>query len=260
MAYLAGHGYPVPAVEGLSDNGCDLVMQRIAGLSMVEALGRAPWAVHHQADTLAVLHRRLHEIPAPDFLSPAPVTEGASVRHLDLHPLNGLVTSAGPVVIDWTSACVGNPDADVALAWLLMSAGAIPGGRLKSRLLGFGRTLLTSRFLGQFDRDGLVSQLHAVATWKAADTNLSTEEVESLWRAVGRAEARRWTVWRPAFLSSKKDQLLPLAQHHRPGGTSRPRGATGVPGPVGPAGPGAGTLSRARPGRLVRGCGGLVSR
>jgi len=187
MNYLAGHGYPVPAVEDISDDGCDLVMQRIDGRSMVQQLGRAPWSVYRQADTLARLHQQLHEIPAPDFLPSAPVSEGSSILHLDLHPLNVIISSSGPVVIDWTSACVGNPDADVALAWLLMSAGNIPGGRLRSRLLGAGRSLLTTRFFSQFDPPAIIAQLEAVASWKATDENLGTDEVALLWRAVERA-------------------------------------------------------------------------
>lgn len=189
MDYLAGHGYPVPAVEELSDDSRDLVMQRIVGRSMVEQLGRAPWTVRRQADTLAMLHLRLHEIPPADFLPPAPFGQGSSVLHLDLHPLNVLISDAGPVVIDWTSACVGSPDADVALAWLLMSAGEIPGGRVRARLLGLGRDLVTNRFFARFDPDALLPQLPNVAAWKAADANLAPEEVASLWRAVRRVEA-----------------------------------------------------------------------
>jgi aminoglycoside phosphotransferase (APT) family kinase protein len=190
MDYLASNGYPVPVVEELSDDGCDLVMQRIDGRSMVEELGRAPWTVYRQADTLARLHQQLHQIAPPDFLPAAAMSAGASILHLDLHPLNVIISGSGPVVIDWTSACVGNPDADVALAWLLMSAGDIPGGKIKSGLMGLGRSLLTRRFFGQFDADTVVTQLHTVAAWKATDTNLSAAEIQSLWRTVKRATAR----------------------------------------------------------------------
>lgn len=170
-----------------------LVMQRIDGRSMVEELGRSPWAVRRQADTLAMLHRRLHELPPPGFLPPSPVGEGASVVHLDLHPLNVLIGAAGPVVIDWTNACAGDPNVDVALAWLLMCAGEIPGGRLRSRALNVGRGLLTNRFLGHFHRPDVVSRLAAVAAWKATDPHLSVDEVESLWRAARRVRAQSWT-------------------------------------------------------------------
>jgi hypothetical protein len=191
MEYLAGHGYPVPQVEELSDDGCDLVMQRIFGRSMVEQLGRAPWSVRRQADILADLHSRLHELPPADFLPPAPIGEGSSILHMDLHPLNVLLSDAGPVVIDWTSACVGDPNDDVALAWLLMSAGEIPGGGLRARLLGIGRSLLTNRFLGHFDRRALGPQLAAVADWKATDANLSAGEVDALRRTARQTESWR---------------------------------------------------------------------
>ena len=183
MSYVASYGFPVPTVEGLSDDGCDLVMERIDGRSMVDELARAPWTVLRQADTLAGLQKQLHVIPGPDFLFPAPVGAGASVLHLDLHPLNVLISRKGPVVIDWTNACVGNPDVDVALAWLLMSAGEIPGGRLRARVLGIGRSLLTNRFLGHFDRDALAVHLHEVATWKATDPNITPDEITALHRA-----------------------------------------------------------------------------
>ena len=131
MEYLRHQGYPVPAVEELSADGGDLVMERIDGASMVEAVGRSPWAVRRQGGILADLHRRLHDVPSPDFLGPAPVGRGDRVLHLDLHPLNVLMGPKGPVVIDWANACLGDPGVDVALAWVLMSAGEIPGGRIE---------------------------------------------------------------------------------------------------------------------------------
>ena len=107
MDYLRGQGYPVPAVEEVSDDGCDLVMERVNGPSMLESLAHAPWNVRRQADVLADLHRRLHEVAPPGFLPPAPVGQGDQVVHLDLHPLNVLIGPKGPVVIDWPNAAPG---------------------------------------------------------------------------------------------------------------------------------------------------------
>jgi Phosphotransferase enzyme family len=189
MEYLHGHGYPVPAVEEVSDNGTDLVMERIDGVSMVEELGRAPWTVLRQARVLAELHRDLHDLVAPDFLAPAPLGRGDRVLHLDLHPLNVVVGPKGPVVIDWARSGSGDPDIDVALAWALMSAGEIPGGGAKARLLGWGRSLLVNGFVKRFDRDQVGRQLRAVVEWKAKDPNMANQEVQAMWRLVEQAEA-----------------------------------------------------------------------
>ena len=109
--------------------------------------------------------------------------------HLDLHPLNVIVGPKGPVVIDWTSACSGDPNIDVALAWALMSAGEIPGGRAKAKVLAWGRSLLVNGFLSHFDRNQIAGQLRAVVEWKATDLNMSTQEVQTMWDVVERAEA-----------------------------------------------------------------------
>ena len=70
-----------------------LVLERIDGSTMLTSL-RRPWRMPHAARTLAELHARLHEIPFED----------ARLLHLDLHPDNVLLSSRGPVVIDWTNA------------------------------------------------------------------------------------------------------------------------------------------------------------
>ena len=153
MTYLRDKGYPVPAVEEVSEDGTDLVMERIEGRSMVAAIGAAPWTVRRQAGTLAELHIQLHEITPPDFLSPAPVGgPGDRVLHMDLHPLNVMIGPQGAVVIDWTNAVLGDPLVDVGVAWVLMGGGEIPGSKLKAALLGWGRALLVNGFVSRFDR------------------------------------------------------------------------------------------------------------
>ena len=115
MSFMREQGYPVPAVEEVSDDGFDMVMERIEGVTMVDALGKAPWTVRRQAATLADLHRRLHEIEAPDFLPMAPVGTGTRVLHLDLHPLNVMIGPKGAFAIDWPNAARATPTS--TLAW-----------------------------------------------------------------------------------------------------------------------------------------------
>jgi aminoglycoside phosphotransferase (APT) family kinase protein len=188
MDYLHGQGYPVPAVEEISADGADLVMERVDGPSMVESLGRSPWTVRRQSAVLADLHHQLHDVPSPDFLGPAQIGHGDRVLHLDLHPLNVIIGPRGPVVIDWTSACLGNPNIDVALAWLLMSAGEIPGGRVMAKVLGWGRALLVNGFVGHFDKVQVASQLREVVAWKVKDPHMSEREIRAMWHVVERAQ------------------------------------------------------------------------
>lgn len=190
MAFMRERGYPVPAVEELSDDGFDMVMQRIEGVTMVEALGKSPWTVRRQATVLAGLHHRLHEIEAPDFLPTAPVGAGTKVLHLDLHPLNVMVGPKGTFVIDWPNARQGDPNVDVGLAWVLMAAGQIPGGGLKTRLMGFGRSLLVNGFISQFDERVVGGLLRQIVEMKVQDPHMSAAEIAGMWSVVQQAEAR----------------------------------------------------------------------
>ena len=88
MEYVRSKGYPVPAVEEVSDDGVDMVMERIEGTTMVATMTKHPWTISRQGNILADLHRRLHELSAPDWLHDAPVGYGNCMHHLDLHPLN----------------------------------------------------------------------------------------------------------------------------------------------------------------------------
>jgi len=188
MTYLHEQGYGVPAVEELSSDETGLVMQRIEGLSMVEAIERAPWTVRRHARTLAEVHRSLHEIEAPSFLTSSPVGRGDRIVHMDLHPLNVLVGPKGAVVIDWANARAGDPNVDVGIAWVLMSAGQIPGGRVKTALLGWGRSLLVNAFLSGFDRGEVTRLLGEIVEWKAKDTHMSAGEIVRMRQLVRKAQ------------------------------------------------------------------------
>jgi aminoglycoside phosphotransferase (APT) family kinase protein len=189
MEYVRRHGYPVPAIDHLSDDGTDMVMEKIDGVSMVEVLGKKPWTLKANGALLGDLHRRLHQIPAPDAMAPAPGAPGTALLHLDLHPLNVLLAPSGPVVIDWPNARAGDPATDVALTWVLMTAGEIPGNRLKAVLMGRARGILVSGFLAGFDRGPVTAALRRVVDWKVTDPHISAAEQRRMWNVVARAEA-----------------------------------------------------------------------
>jgi aminoglycoside phosphotransferase (APT) family kinase protein len=189
MDYARQHGYPVPAVDEISADGTDLVIERIDGPSMVAALSRRPWTVRRQGRVLADLHRRLHLIPAPDFLPAAPVGQGDRLVHLDLHPLNVIVSARGPVVIDWPNAARGDPAVDVGLAWVLLAAGEIPDGGVKASILGAGRSLLVNSFLAPFDLATVKAHLRDIVDWKVRDPHMSPAEQQGMWRVVEAVEA-----------------------------------------------------------------------
>src|SRR5439155_10131944 len=94
MRYVARHGYPAPRVEDVRANGSELVMERIDGPTMLEVLSKRPWTLRRNAGRLAMLDHRLHEISAPDWLERV-FGGGDRVIHLDLHPLNVILSSSG---------------------------------------------------------------------------------------------------------------------------------------------------------------------
>lgn len=50
--------------------------------------------------------------------------------HRDLHSQNVILTSGGPVIIDWEGAARGPAVADVAMTWVVIGFSEIPMPRL----------------------------------------------------------------------------------------------------------------------------------
>ena len=131
MMRLAGeHGIRVPVVREVQPDA--LVMELVPGETLLDRLSRRPWQLASAARVIADLHQRLHAIPY----------DGARLVHFDLHPDNVLLGPDGPVLIDWTNAHGGDPDADAALTWLIAETSAGIGGQafawLFRRLVGRG--------------------------------------------------------------------------------------------------------------------------
>lgn len=153
MEHARAHGYPVPRV--LEVRGDALVLQYVDGPTLLAELRRRPWRATRHARTLAELHADLHAIPF----------EGERLLHLDLHPDNVLLSSRGPVVIDWTNARAGDPALDIAVTWVI---GATSGGRA-------GRAF-THLFLRHVDRRAARSALPEAVAFRLADPNVTDAE------------------------------------------------------------------------------------
>jgi aminoglycoside phosphotransferase (APT) family kinase protein len=120
MAYVGGLGYPVPEVFAAQGN--EMVLERLDGPTMAQAMAAGQTSIEAGAETLANLIRGLHELPP----WPGDAT-GGSVLHLDLHPENVMLTGAGPMVIDWCNARIGDADLDTGLSALILAQVAIDG-------------------------------------------------------------------------------------------------------------------------------------
>lgn len=138
MAYLAASGFPVPRIgppAGPSMPLSDLVLERLTGPTMAEALLAGTLSGPEGAETLARLLRELHTIPPR--LSHDPDDR---IIHLDLHPENVMLTPGGPVVIDWSNASEGPPELDRAMSSLILAQvsldPAFPAGDAVRGLLG----------------------------------------------------------------------------------------------------------------------------
>lgn len=163
--WLTDRDFPVPEILEIFAPGDLVevpvqVMTRAPGSVMAEVLRRSPWRTGSTTRSLADLQARLHDLdpaglpPGPDLLDRrlgltrrvvgsngdphlaralervdelAPLLrEGpASLCHGDLHPFNVVVGPAGPVVVDWTDAALGDPHGDVARTVVLFEVVAL---------------------------------------------------------------------------------------------------------------------------------------
>jgi tRNA A-37 threonylcarbamoyl transferase component Bud32 len=190
MRYAAARGYPAPRVEELSADGSELVMERIEGPTLLEAVSKQPWTLRRNAATLAVLHDRLHAIPGPDWLDSFP-GGGDRLVHLDLHPINVILSPKGPVLIDWTNAARAAAPADVAMTWLLLTAAEIPGSGVQAMAARAFRGMFVRSFLGHFDLTPVRAALRVMTEWKRRDLNMSPAEIGAMEQLAARESARR---------------------------------------------------------------------
>jgi aminoglycoside phosphotransferase (APT) family kinase protein len=178
LASARASGVRVPAVHGEAtvDGRPGLVMERIDGTDYLTIIGKQPWRVYSVGSLSGAVHAGLHAAQAPESLPPLrarlkqritsdtelparlrrfalealePLPDGDRLCHGDFHPGNILETKEGPIVIDWTNATRGDPDADFARTLLMIRIGDPPpsaplvvrvGAKFARRLLLWGYT------------------------------------------------------------------------------------------------------------------------
>ncbi|MFD9253778.1 phosphotransferase family protein [Streptomyces bottropensis] len=151
MAYVRGHGYPVPRVH--SATRTEMVLERLSGPTMLEAMATGLLDPARAGATLARLLHALHALPPRDramrppsdrtasgpgkrvaFTRPAPTGAAPTshVLHLDLHPDNVILTPHGPQVIDWSNAEDGPPGLDWGMSAVILAQVAVDSADLRA--------------------------------------------------------------------------------------------------------------------------------
>jgi len=186
-------GLPAPAVEGIVDvdGRLGIIFERIEGPSMLRELTSKPGKLFRLARSLAELHVAMHSCELPELPSqqgklendiravaalPAHVREaalkalaelpdGSAVCHGDFHPDNIIMSSRGPIIIDWITASQGNPLADIARTWLLLRLSEVPSFIAGRWVINSVRALFHSIYLKRYLRLRPTSQ-EEMAAWQ----------------------------------------------------------------------------------------------
>ena len=174
MRHCAAQDYPVPVV--FDADGPDIVMQRLDGPTMLGHMSARPWTMRSKARQLAELIDQLGRVSLPDHDLPIAVDGGDTLVHLDLHPENVVLTSDGPIVIDWSNCGIGVAGLDAANTWLTLSAGQPDGSALMNTVVAVGRRFFVSGFVSSIDRDAARRELPTAMQLRLLDSNLSDAE------------------------------------------------------------------------------------
>ena len=172
-------GLPVPEVfETIEwNNRHGIVFEKIDGISMLDACIEKPQNAEEYGRQLVFIHGRIHDTSIEELPDLLPLliqkvrnTECLSVDqkqkvmdllesqidefrlcHMDFHPDQVLITENGPRVIDWETACRGNPLSDAARTALILRIGAIARpADISKRCLDRIRDALLSSYMKQY--------------------------------------------------------------------------------------------------------------
>lgn len=133
-------------------NRYGIIYERVTGIDMIKIMLSKPHKMNFYARNLAHYHKTLlnncldigisvkqklnTEIDLADDLSKAnkktikdylnDLPDGNNLCHFDFHPGNVMMDNNKPVIIDFMTACMGDPNADVARTYILLKYGELP--------------------------------------------------------------------------------------------------------------------------------------
>ena len=175
MAHAWDAGVPVPRVYDVTDDGA-IVMDRVDGPTLLEDLLTRPDRVDDVMRTLVELHDLVHAVPAPAGMRRGTLP-GDRLLHVDLHVINVIRTADGPVLIDWTNARSGPPEADLAMTWILHSSVRADDAGLDDEQFFTGmQRQMSESLLALVDVGRIAAVLPEVAEWRLADPSVSAAE------------------------------------------------------------------------------------
>jgi uncharacterized protein (TIGR02172 family) len=171
-------GIPSPAAEEIIevDGRGGLIYERLEGISMLQDMNARPWTILKHARSLADLHVQINKISItglPSYkdgmqyaITQAPhltkalrnkaltlldaLPDGRQLCHGDYHPGNVILTKDGPIVIDWMTARMGNPWADVARTSMILSIGVKSAGKQVRPLIQMAILLYHRAYLNRY--------------------------------------------------------------------------------------------------------------
>lgn len=186
---------PVPKVDNFVEveDRFGIVYERVNGPTMMDLLSSKPWQILKGAQKLAELHKAIQiqvnaEIPPlksrlkksianSELLSDKikadlceilqSLPDRAVLCHGDFHPDNIIISPNKVVVIDWMTATIGDPLADVARTSIIFKFGVLPEhkSRIETGIINFVRGKFFSEYLRHYLKISGVS-IDSIEQWE----------------------------------------------------------------------------------------------
>ena len=170
---------PVPKLIDVAqiDGRQGLIFERADGPTLLHVARTQPWLLIKVAHLLAELHTRIHKLQVTGLVSVRAqlkatigsvgqltrpqkeaiiqkldqLPDGNTLCHFDFHPDQVILTSKGPLIIDWMTAHRGPPAADVARSSIILSMGRAPvANPLQRALMSVGQGLYHHLYLRRY--------------------------------------------------------------------------------------------------------------